>query len=314
MIILNSVKVDSRSVNFYDVLYEKEFYKIYHDGGHYVGTKLFFNKTKFKKASKRKIPTEVDKVFDTYYQTAKITGLKEYKNYNPFEDFILSGMCNAFPDHKNMQEYVEKNIKRKKHNMYVRKKRLRRKAYLNNWNYWVTLTYDNTKHNAEDFRKKLRKCLSNLKCRKHWRYIGVFERSPEENRVHFHAIMYIPNGEMPGKLKEIKSYSTKTQRIETRNENSFFAKRFGINDFTPINTAALKNGNMIEYMLKYMEKQSERLVYSRGVPSEVCKLLPITDVITQFTDYVDKYVFFDDVLDWESDIYRPVFVQTSFVT
>lgn len=38
--------------------------------------------------------------------------------------------------------------------------------------------------------------------RKGWKYVGVWERSPEKQRLHFHGIFYIPEGTMPGMLLE----------------------------------------------------------------------------------------------------------------
>ena len=54
--------------------------------------------------------------------------------------------------------------------------------------------------------------------------------------------------------------------------------------------------------MKYITKTGEKIVYSRGIPSEICKELGDTDVVGTYFDFVVKYVFWDDVLDWEKDI------------
>ena len=44
--------------------------------------------------------------------------------------------------------------------------------------------------------KSLKNCLKHLSNRKGWKYIGVFERSPEKKRLHFHGIFHIPENAM----------------------------------------------------------------------------------------------------------------------
>lgn len=41
--------------------------------------------------------------------------------------------------------------------------------------------------------------------------MGVFEYSPKENRLHFHALMQIPEGQIPGEIEVVKDYSKKTR-------------------------------------------------------------------------------------------------------
>lgn len=132
--------------------------------------------------------------------------------------------------------------------------------------------------------------------------MGVFEYAPETGRLHFHGLLYVPDGEMISSLTEKKDYSTAQGKIQITHSNNFFAANFGRNDFEEINKMAIEHGNTIEYMLKYIEKQGERIVYSRGIPTEICKKMTGTDIITAFVDYVEKYVLFDNVISWESDI------------
>lgn len=286
-------------------------YKIYNDGGHFVATRILRNKGKH--ISKNKPQEDIDICFDSLYTAALRKGLKDTKCEKAMTDYITAGMLKLFADYPDLDEYISDHMKRKRHNLYIRKKRFRRKAYLNKWNYFLTFTFDSDKHSAETFRKKLRKCLSNLHTRRGWRYMGVFEYSPEKERLHFHALAYIPDGEMLGKVEEKHSYSPKTGKVETRNENSFFADSFGVNDFTEINEMALKHGHTIDYLLKYIEKQGERIVYSRGIATEVCKKLTAREIITNFTDYVEKFVLFDNALNWERDIMHYKYRQMTMI-
>ena len=72
-----------------------------------------------------------------------------------------------------------------------------------------------------------------------WIYIGVWERSPNSNRLHFHGLFNIPENAMVGELTEHRDYSSKTHRMQTTLQNSYFTDRFGRNDFEPINKQEL---------------------------------------------------------------------------
>ena len=278
-------------------------YKITHDGGHYVATRCMHSNRKHTGGSRKK--EDIDICFDSLYTAALRNGLKDTKRESALTDFITAGMMKLFANHCDLGQYISDHIKRKRRNMFARKKRFRRKAYLNKWNYFVTLTFDSAKHTPETFRQKLRKCLSNLRTRRGWRYMGVFEYSSEKGRVHFHALAYIPYGEMLGVVEEKQSYSPQEGKMRIRRENSFFAAAFGVNDFEEIDETALIYGHMIDYILKYIEKQGERIVYSRGIATEICKKLTATDIITEYLHYgCVTCLLFDNILDWERDIMR----------
>ncbi|MDE6597299.1 MAG: hypothetical protein K2K60_01505 [Clostridia bacterium] len=246
----------------------------------------------------------LDILFDSLYFQAYKQGLKDNKLDKAMTDFIRAGILKLFPDKQGLDEYIADKIKRKLNNLLHRKKRFRRKANLNCWNYFVTFTYDDTKHTAETFKKKLRKCLSNLHTRRGWKYMGVFEQAPETGRLHFHGLIYVPTGEMLGTITEIQDYSTAQGKMQTRNENKFFADNFGRNDFCEVSKSEMKNGKRTEYILKYIGKTNERICYSRGIPTEICRVVDGDDIITEMHDFVTKYILFDDIIDWERDIMR----------
>lgn len=132
--------------------------------------------------------------------------------------------------------------------------------------------------------------------------MGVFEYAPETGRLHFHALLYVPAGEMIGTVTEKKDYSTAQGKMQVRHENDFFQKAFGRNDFTEISKMQLKYGKTIDYIIKYIGKTDEKIVYSRGIPTEIYMKLTGENIVTAFTDYVEKFVLFDNVVDWERDI------------
>lgn len=239
-----------------------------------------------------------DIAFDSLYFYALRSGLKGAD----LAASVVAGLAKLYPTRKDLDEYVAEKIEKKQRNAYARKKRFRRKAALNRWNYFVTITYDDKKHTAETFRKKLRKCLSNLHTRRGWKYMGVFELAPDTGRLHFHALIYVPDGQMLGEIVEKKDYSTAQGKVQITHSNSFFAESFGRNDFEGLNAMELKRGNTLNYLLKYISKTGERIVYSRGIPTEIYKKVKDNDIATKMLDFVEKFVLFDDTIDWERDI------------
>ena len=275
---------------------EKHYYKIYNDGGHFVGTRVV--RSKGKRPPKRPAQTAFDIAFDSLYFQAIKQGLKN----DAMADFIQAGLEKLYPASSTLRKFILEKMDKKQRNLWKRIKRFRRKANMYRWNYFVTFTYDPRKHTAESFRKKLRKCLSNLHTRRGWKYMGVFEEGGENGTLHFHALLYVPGNEMIGRIIERNEYSLKRRKRYTRYGNTFFDENFGMSDFQELNPILLKRGGTIKYLIKYIVKTGEKIVYSRGIPAEICKEIADSDIAGTFLDFVTKYVLFDDVIDWERDI------------
>ncbi len=273
-----------------------QIYKVYNDGGHYIATRFQSSHIKTKRKSRSK--TAMDIAFDSFYVAACKAGLKG----SELAAYILAGLRREFPNADDLESYVEKHIYLMLRAIRARKKRFRRKADLNNWTHFVTFTFDDSKHDADSFRKKLRKCLSNLHTRRGWLYMGVFEEAPDTRRLHFHGLFYIPDGEMIGRVSEMRDYSTAQHQMQTRHENSFFAEAFGRNDFEELNSMELHRGNTIDYILKYIGKTGEQIVYSRGINTEIAVRIEAHNIIVAMQDFVTKYILFDDVINWERDV------------
>lgn len=65
----------------------------------------------------------------------------------------------------------------------------------------------------------------------------------------------------------------------------------------------MHQGETVEYLLKYLRKTDERIVYSRGIPTEINKTLNDSVFAAELENaYVPKWVLFDNVIDWERDI------------
>ena len=90
--------------------------------------------------------------------------------------------------------------------------------------------------------------------------------------------------------------------MQTTHSNGFFENGFGRNDFEELNAMELKHGQTLNYILKYIGKTGERIVYSRGIPTQVFKKIEEKDIVTRMQDYMQKYLLFDDSIRWERDV------------
>lgn len=282
--------------------------KVYNDGGHFVAVPYFPDERRRKERKKPQADTARE-MFDSLHAQAVTDG----KTRAETRAFIRDNLAHLFDSDNALDDFIAAEMKRTIHNLHSRKNRFYRKANLNKWHYFVTFTYDDEKHSETSFRIKLRKCLYNLHTRHGWKYMGVFERAPETGRLHFHGLLYVPDGEMVGKITEKQDYSTKTHQMQTRHENDFFADAFGRNDFARINATELKHGDTIAYILKYIEKSGERITYSRGIVTEICKEITGDDIAAEMLgQFVLKWVLFDDVIEWERDIMHFKYEQMTF--
>ena len=134
------------------------------------------------------------------------------------------------------------------------------------WSYFCTFTFSDEKHTEESFRKSLRNTSKHLVNRKGWKHIGVWERGGETGRLHFHGIFYIPQGGMVGEIAETKDYNTKAHRMQTAHQNTYFLERYGRNDFQPLGSPE-EVQHSLGYLMKYIEKSGERLIYGGKLPT-----------------------------------------------
>lgn len=217
------------------------------------------------------------------------------------KNYIKKEMLPYFETDEQAEEYVVKNLERKQRNLIARKVRLWRKINLQKFNYFCTFTYDSALHTEETFRRKLKNYLRNLCYRKGWKYIGVWERSPEKNRLHFHGIFYIPDGTMRD-LVPIEDYNLNTHKRQITYQNMDFNSRFGRSDFVAINSK-LDLGEVMQYIIKYLEKTGKKLVYSKGLPQFFISDIMDKDVATTIGIDDKKLLLFDDFSCWDEGEY-----------
>ena len=271
------------------MLYQKA--KVYNDGSHFIAMppeNFPRPKRRYKPKSKREESPDSPKAkFETAYSESQSLPKRERKKY------IKEKLQDTFPNEEREKEFIESNIERKKINAAKRRVRLMRKVYLQEWNYFVTFTFSGELHTEETFKEKLRNTLKHMVSRKGWKYIGVWERSPEKQRLHFHGIFYIPPNAMIGELVEVKDYSTKSHRMQTTFQNTHFQKYFGRNDFKEL---CRREDIMqsVRYLLKYIEKSNERLVYGGKLPTYFVSDILDDDIICPYGVDDRKAILFDN--------------------
>lgn len=169
------------------------------------------------------------------------------------------------------------------------------------FNYFVTFTYNNALHTEETFKKKLKSTLSHFCSRKNWKYVGVWERSPKKQRLHFHGLFNIPQGTMPGYLIEVNDYSLITHRRQITHQNTYFNEHFGRSDFDAIEDKGML-GKAIAYIMKYLEKTGEKIVYSKGLPQYFISDIMDGDIICPIGVEDGKLLLFDDFTCWDEGV------------
>ncbi len=278
--------METENKNYEDV-------KVYYDGSHYIGIpqENFSHGKGIKKQSKTAVPppeqTELKAKFETAYKESQNLPKRERKKY------ITEKLQADITDKTERRVYVEQNIERKKTNAIKRRIRLWRKVYTQGkWDYFVTFTFDSKKHTSESFEKTLRNTLKHAVQRKGWKYIGVWERGSETDRLHFHGIFYIPDGAMIGTLEQLTDYSTKLHRRQTTYSNTHFLKQFGRNDFKEICHRDLEHS--VNYILKYIEKSGERLVYGGELPTYFKSSILSNDIACPIGVDDKKLLLFDN--------------------
>ena len=214
---------------------------------------------------------------------------------------IITAMQELFPSVEKTVNFVDANIERKKRNLICKCIRMWRKANLQEFNYFVTFTYDGKLHTEDSFKKSLRRCLWNFSNRNGWKYIGVWERSPEKHRLHFHGVFYIPDGTMPKMIIEKNDYSFKTKRRQKTMQNLYFTERFGRNDFEPLDDY-IKN-DALAYIMKYIEKTGEKIVYSKGLPQFFISDIMDDDIVCTIGLEDKKLLLFDNFVCWDEGEY-----------
>lgn len=214
---------------------------------------------------------------------------------------IIAAMLPYFKNETETAYYVDENLQRKQRNLICRRIRLTRKINLQDFNYFVTFTYNDALHTEDSFKKGLKKTLANFGSRKRWKYVGVWERSPKKQRLHFHGLFNIPDGTMPPLMIEVNDYNFNTHRRQITHQNTYFNDRFGRSDFETIKDNSTL-GSAVAYIMKYLEKTGEKIVYSKGLPQYFISDIMDEDIICPIGLEDKKLLLYDDFRCWDEGV------------
>ena len=311
--------------------------KVYNDGGAFIGIR----KTESNSAPRRNLAPEEPIVvkYDSEEEGNAALGHDEdYENMidpavcsNECENIRITTLSEEFKRFyrqsvgmrwKKRRKYVTDNMRpyfdnedelgyfigRKLHNAYratmTRLNRCKRRVALHGLDWFCTFTYDDKKMTEEEFSKKLLNTLRHFASRKGWKYMGAWERG-ETGRLHFHALLNIPEGTMSGEVEKRREYDPVRRKMVTCNINTFFEKTFGRNTFDKLSSLAMRYSRTAEYIVKYLEKDGGRLICSRGLDTFIETKIDEEDIITALhpdEPYDDrKYILFDDFKVWDKN-------------
>lgn len=129
---------------------------------------------------------------------------------------------------------------------YRAKNTIRDYAKNNNFNYFLTITFDSKKVDISNelyIKKTILKRFNNFKNRydSNFKYIIVAERGKKTDRLHFHGLIYMEN------TKSLKHIGGGNYR------DSWLFDNFGANCFKPIKEYSMK---VVNYITKYITKDS----------------------------------------------------------
>ncbi len=226
------------------------------------------------------------KLFDELYDTWLEVKWKERRQ------MLLHTLKPYFEnDYKKTVAFVDSNLDRRRHNTGSRYRRARNKCNMNRFNYFVTFTYDSAKMDRETFYDKLRAYLKNKVNRSGWKYYGVWEGWDGKKRLHFHALMYIPDGTMPGELIEEKSYNTSKHKMKVTMGNTEFNQKFGRSDVQEI-IEPVKD-YAYQYVLKYLNKGGKAMA-SKNCPGHISGWVAKRDLLCPMEKVENQYLAFPD--------------------
>ena len=102
---------------------------------------------------------------------------------------------------------------------------------------------------------------------------------------------------MVGEIVETKDYSTKDHRMQTAHQNTYFLERYGRNDFQALGSP-MEVQHSLGYLMKYIEKSGERLVYGGDLPTYFVSDIMDEDIVCPYGLEGRKILLFDSFGCW----------------
>ena len=101
---------------------------------------------------------------------------------------------------------------------------------------------------------------------------------------------------------QVEDYNFNTKKRQITNQSIYFNERFGRSDFEPIDTQVHMN-DATAYLMKYIEKTGEKIVYSKGMPTFFITDIIDDDIITTIGMEDKKFLLFDNFTCWDEGVY-----------
>ena len=184
---------------------------------------------------------------NNYYSEIIFTKSKN-NDYNENENTENENIENENIENNTPRDYLNESLMRSK-------RLILDYALNNNFNYFVTFTFDSSKINRSNFnscKNKILKALNNFKNRydSEFKYILVPELHSNGIAIHFHGLIFTSNMDFLKRLYFSKDYFTNVYR------HDFFFNRFGANCFIPIINSSER---VAFYITKYISKSNVRV-------------------------------------------------------
>ncbi len=86
--------------------------------------------------------------------------------------------------------------------------------------------------------------------------------------------------------------------MQTTYQNTYFNEHFGRSDFEEI-VGNGKLGEALAYLMKYIEKTGEKIIYSKGLPQYFMSDIMDKDVASTIGQEDRKLLLYDDFTCWD---------------
>ena len=106
---------------------------------------------------------------------------------------------------------------------------------------------------------------------------------------------------MPGEFITVKDYSPIKDRVQVTNQSTYFNERFGRTTFEELDPQTI--GPAIAYLVKYIEKTGEKIVYSKNLPQYFISDIMDDDVVCRIGQEEKKLLLSDDFSCWDEGCY-----------
>lgn len=229
------------------------------------------------------------------YYDARLDGIKNILRKSIAENKKFDEDLSVMLNEDVLHNYVSVKRREEVHAEYAAKKRFMRKAGTNRkiWTYFWTQTFDPALFvDPEKGLETLFTWIKNNAFRYGVKIIGAVEYGDENGRIHFHALVHIPDNFFEkGDLHNVTRYSLRDKKWKTTLESKTLREKFGINEFDYLPGKSSEDlVKIIHYISDYTCKQDGRRYYSRGIPDCGYQYVNAEELFFTFDDGELKYV------------------------